>query len=185
MDRRHLVARLALLPIALLAVLAPVTVSRVAAAASAQEVEAAYLFNFARYVEWPDASFEGKDSPIRVCMLWADDFASLVDSAIGSRMVDKRPVSVEMKSSIGQTGRCHILFVGEASREQQQMVIAALSGESVFTVSEARGFASRGGVANFIQHKSKVRFEISPEAAAEAGLKISSRLLQIAKVVER
>jgi hypothetical protein len=174
----------ALPAIALIAFLFPVLSAELARAMTESQVKAAFLYNFARYVEWPQHAFESGDSPFRICVLGADDFASVVTEVVAGKQVDARPVEVSELSGLDGVTRCQVLFVGGWMKLDPAEFFSELEGASVFTVSDADGFARDGGVANFFRAKSKVRFEINPGAVQRAGLKTSWRLLRLARVVE-
>ena len=153
-------------------------------AQSEDQIMAAFLFNFARYVEWPKDAFEDRRAPVTICILAADAFADVVSKTVSGKLVDNRPVGVQPISDLKSSGSCHILFIGRDAKQSHADAIAALDGQSVFAVSDRAGFASDGGIANFFRADSRIRFEINPSAALKVGLKISSRLLRLAKVVE-
>jgi hypothetical protein len=153
-------------------------------AQSEDQIKAAFLFNFARYVEWPEASFDGPSDALRICMLGGGQFAKVVSRIVSGKRVADRPVSVDPLTGLEGAAACHILYVEEAFAADASEIAASLGEESVFTVSDREGFAARGGIANFIWSENKIRFEINPGAAKQAGLKVSSRLLRLAKLVE-
>lgn len=153
-----------------------------ARAQSEDQIKAAFLFNFARYVEWPDSAFESGSAPVRICMAGDDDFASILTQAVGGKSVGDRAVAVVSDVVLADAGTCHILYVGAGLAVDG--VTSSVAGGHVFTVADREGFAASGGIANFIRADNKVRFEINPRAAKQAGLKISSRLLRLAKVVK-
>lgn len=153
-------------------------------AQSEDQIMAAFLFNFARYVEWPKNAFDDNSSPVEICILGADGFADIVSRTVSGKSVDTRSVAVRSIPTLGPSGGCHILFIGRDSSASDADAVGALRGQSVFTVADREGFASAGGIANFFRAESRVRFEINPTAATKVGLKISSRLLRLAKVVE-
>ena len=155
-----------------------------ARAQSEDQIKAAFLFNFARYVEWPDEAFASGSAPVRICMAGAGDFASIVSQAVGGKSVGERAVDVVSDTGLGDAGGCHILYVGEGLDAGADAVASSVSGGHVFTVADREGFAASGGIANFIRADNKIRFEINPSAAKQAGLKISSRLLRLATVVK-
>lgn len=155
----------------------------VAAAEAADQVKAAFLFNFARYVEWPASAFAGASAPIRLCLIAERDFEAVVDATVSGRRVGERPVQVEGIHGLAAAKGCHLLFLGEASGPSAPVVVEQLGALAIFTISDAPGFAAEGGIANFILVDSKIRFEINPSAARRAGLKISSSLLRLAKLV--
>jgi hypothetical protein len=153
-------------------------------AQSEDQVMAAFLFNFARYVEWPKDAFDDRRSPVKICVLGADEFADVVLKTVSGKSIDKRSVAVRPIPNFDPSGDCHILFIGRRSTASHADAVVALRGQSVFSVADQEGFASAGGIANFLRADNRVRFEINPTAARKVGLKISSRLLRLAKVVE-
>lgn len=154
-----------------------------ARAQSENQIMAAFLFNFARYVEWPKDAFDRSESPVGICIFAADDFADVVNRTVSGKRVGKRPVVVRSITKLERTRGCHILFIGRDFNTAHDDAVVSLRGQSVFSVSDRKGFAKAGGIANFIRAENRIRFEINPRAAKAAGLKISSRLLRLAKVV--
>ena len=155
-----------------------------AIAQSEDQIKAAFLFNFARYVEWPDSAFEGRTDAIRICMLGEDRLAEVVSRTVSGKRVGDRPVEVDALSKLAAVSTCQILYVGERFAADVEEIVSSVSGASVFTVSDRAGFAAAGGIANFTRSDNKIRFEINPGAAKQAGLKVSSQLLRLAKLVE-
>lgn len=163
----------------LLAALAPG-----ATAQSEDQVMAAFLLNFARYVEWPQDAFDGAEAPVRICMVEAAGFASVVAETIAGKTVGARPLEVSESKDLAATRGCHIVFIGRAHASTPGAAVAALGGSHAFSIADHEGFASAGGIANFYREDSRIRFAINPGAAQKAGLTISSRLLRLAKVVD-
>lgn len=154
-----------------------------ASAQSEDQIMAAFLFNFARYVEWPKDAFDRNDMPVNICMLNSKEFGDIVSNTVSGKTVANRRVLVRPTSNLAEATGCHILFIGREFNKPVAEAIAVLGGMSVFTVADQEGFATAGGIANFIRAENRIRFEINPRAAKKAGLKISSRLLRLAKVV--
>lgn len=151
---------------------------------SEEQVKAAYLFNFARFVEWPGSSFPSPGAPIRIAVLGDEGFARLLEETIGDKRVGERPVSVELHAELQEALLSHILFVPRDRDTMLGDVLEAVKGHPIFTVASNESFAARGGMANFYRVANKVRFAINEQVVRSAGLKISSRLLRLAKVVE-
>jgi hypothetical protein len=144
---------------------------------------AAFLFNFARYVEWPEDAFDRSDMPVNICMLSSKEFGDVVSRTVSGKTVADRSVVVRWTSDLPEATGCHILFIGSEFERSHSDAVAVLDGMSVFTVADQEGFARAGGTANFFRADNRIRFEINTLAAKKAGLKISSRLLRLAKVV--
>jgi hypothetical protein len=162
-----------------------VAVGRTPASANTKEyeVKAAFLFNFAQYVDWPGSAFSSDSAPIVIGIVGKDSFGSIIDQTVKGKIVKGRSFVVK-RLSWGQAVKdCHILFVSASEKDKLGQMNDLLKGEPVLTVGETSGFAKRDGIVNFIIEGNKVRFEINPEAAKRAKLSISSRLLSLAKIV--
>jgi hypothetical protein len=147
------------------------------------EVKAAFLFNFTKFVEWPPSAFTDEHSLLKICVLGENPFGktlrSLTDDEVGGRRL-----SLVHPESLNNLESCHVLYVSRSERERLGPVLAALRNAPVLTVGDTPGFIDQGGMINFILEGSKVRFDVNQEAAERAGLKISSRLLALAKHVK-
>lgn len=153
----------------------------VAAAQSAAEydVKAAFLFNFAKFVDWPPEAFPDPNS-LKVCVLGDDPFGGSLQTVTGEQ-VGSRKLTVMRTGSLAKPAGCQILFISRSEREHVSQILAAVKGSPVLTVGDTKGFADDGVIINFVLEGSKVRFEINTDSADRAKLKISSKLLQLAK----
>jgi hypothetical protein len=148
------------------------------------QVKAFFLYNFARYVEWPTQSFKAANDPIVICILGQNPFGSALEQATAGNAIAGRPLVVREVSNIQQPVNCHILFVNSSERKLFRGMAASLKGSGVLTVGETPGFTADGGVVNFKLLDGKVRFEINVEAAGQERLHISSKLLGLAQIVK-
>jgi hypothetical protein len=149
------------------------------------QVKALFLYNFARYVEWPAQTFASANDSIAICILGRNPFGAGLEQAISGKAVEGRSLVVHEISALPAPCSCHILFVTGSERKRFQSVAAALRESGVLTVGETPGFAKDGGVINFKLEDGKVRFEINVEAAAQERLRISSKLLSLAEIVKQ
>ncbi len=148
-------------------------------------IKSAYLYNFGRYVRWPAGSFQNAQSPLVIGVLGSNPFGNTLEIIAGQKRVEGRRIVVQNFESIDQYTRCHILFIVRSVDEEELVeVIERLSNSHVLLVGESPSFTRLGGVISFFVEQNKVRFEISVEAAKREGLKISSKLLSLAKLVE-
>ena len=145
-------------------------------------VKAAFLYNFAKFASWPEQSFADSSAPLQFCTLGEAPFGKALDSLEGKNVRD-RSLPVRKLASVQESVGCHVLFVSEDRETQVQDVLKAVGGKPVLTVSEIEGFCERGGIINFVTLEGKVRFEINPDAAEGAGIRLSAQLLRLAKVV--
>jgi hypothetical protein len=149
------------------------------------QLKAVFLFNFAQFVEWPAGAFAGPDAPLVIGVLGEDPFGSYLDETVRGETVNGRPLEVRRYSGVEEIGPCHILFVSRLRADRLQGVIDSLRGRSILTVSDAEGFASRGGMIRFVTDRKRIRLRINLEAAQAADLTLSSKLLRPAQIVSR
>jgi hypothetical protein len=154
-------------------------------AAEEYQVKGAFLLNFAKFVEWPEQAFKGPGDAITICVLGANPFTPALDLAARQVMVEDRAVTVRQIPDPQQARQCQIVFVSVSERKRARALLEAVKGKSVLTVGESEGFISSGGVIEFRVEESRVRMEISAEAAKSAGLHISAKLLSLAQSGKR
>jgi hypothetical protein len=150
---------------------------------SEDQVKAAYVYNFAKFVEWPLRDFAGPTAPLRVCVLDDRSLESELIQMVKGKAVAGRPVMVVPVQNGEQSRDCHILFIGSSQQGQIRRILEALGELNVLTVGETKGFVEAGGIINFVLQDDRVQFEVNRKAAKQAGLSVSSRLLAVAKVV--
>jgi hypothetical protein len=147
------------------------------------EVKAAFLFNFAKFVQWPSASFSGPQSDFDICLFGDDPFGKSIDDVLRGKVVGDHPVAINRCKSFSEIGHCQIVFVSLSEGKHLSQILAALKGTNTLVVGESDGFATSGGMIQFTLEQQRVRFIINVDAAENAGLQISSKLLALAKVV--
>lgn len=150
---------------------------------SEHQVKAAFLFNFVKFVTWPPEAFHSPTDPIALCVLGPDPFGADLDRVVRDKTVDNRTFTVLRIGTSAAARHCHVVFI-PAEQEHPQELLRQLRGLPILTVGEAHDFLAWAGVINFVMENGQVRFEISLEAADGARLKISSRLLALARVVQ-
>jgi hypothetical protein len=157
--------------------------ARAEVAASEYDVKAAFLFNFTKFVEWPPAAFADEHSPLKLCVLGENPFGKALRVLMEDEVGGRKLTFVHLET-VNNLETCHVLYVSRSERDRLPQVLAGLHGAPVLTVGDAPGFIDQGGMINFILEGSKVRFDVNQEAAEQAGIKISSRLLALAKHVK-
>lgn len=154
-----------------------------AQAPSEYEIKAAFLYNFAKFVEWPSDPSSNARDPIVVCIAGNDPFGEILDQTILYKTANGHPFMIQRFRRAEDAKYCQILFTSSSDQTYIRSVLAILKGSSVLTVGETEGFLRLGGIINFALEENQVRFEINVDAAERARLKISSKLLRVAKVV--
>jgi hypothetical protein len=150
--------------------------------ASEYEVKAAFLYNFAKFTEWPAELFAGDQAPLTICVLGDDPFGKAFNP-IRSKTVKNRPVAVREIADADAVGGCHVLFISASEQLHVDDLLTAIGKRSILTVSDMKRFVQSGGMISFVMVDDKVRFEINNGAANRAGLKISSQILKLARTV--
>jgi hypothetical protein len=151
--------------------------------AAEYQVKAAFLYNFVKFVEWPPGSFSDSSTPFQICVLGRDPFGDALRNITNEKVVNGHKLEVRQVADLQHARNCHILFVSSSAKMPVKQIVDGLRGASVLTVGDNKGFAEQGGMINFILENDRVQFEVSSKAAEEAGLKISSKLLSVAKLV--
>jgi hypothetical protein len=146
------------------------------------QVKAAFLFNFVKFVEWPAEAFNNSDAPIIVGVLGDDPSCSAIDQTINGKTANGRRLAIRRFLNANSLTYCHLLFIGYSQKNNLEKILAA-AGPGVLTIGETDRFTRVGGIINFAIVNSKVRFEINQAAAEKAGLKISAKLLSLARVI--
>lgn len=146
------------------------------------QVKAAFLYNFAKFVEWPETAFSGSKAPLNICILGENPFNESLDD-IRDKTVSGRPLSIRMNPGIEMLAQCHILFISASEKNRLSSIIHRLSNVRVLTVADMDGFTNAGGMIKLVMRDNKVSFDINLKSARLAGLKISSRLLKLANSV--
>lgn len=147
------------------------------------DVKAAFLFHFAQFVEWPGETFKDANSPLTYCTIGDDPFHGALDTILSGKTLGTRPFHVLHFKQSQEIQGCQVLFIGAGERKLLPELLAKAKTNSVLTVGESEHFAPEGGMIGFVLEGNKIRFEINLEAAQKARLKISSRLLALAKGV--
>ena len=142
------------------------------------QIKAAFLYNFVKYVDWPGAG----RSTITIGVLGKNPFGSALETLNG-KVANGKTLAIRHLAGLQDARGVDVLFVSASESDHVRQIIDAVLQQPVLTVGEVGGFAQSGGIINFTSEGNRVRFEINPDAAERAGLKISSQLLRLAKVV--
>jgi hypothetical protein len=147
------------------------------------QLKAVFLFNFIQFVQWPDAVFPEPGTPIRIGVLGDDPFGQALDEAVRDETVRGHKLVVLRSRRLEDLQDCHLLFIGKSEARRIGEILALIDRRPVLTVGETDGFARNGGIIAFFSEGNKVRFEINPVSAQRQGLKLSSQLLGLGRIV--
>ena len=162
------------------------TLARAADAAAALEykVKAGYLFNFAKFVEWPATMVPTADKPFVIAVLDGGEAAPVLEQSFAGKSVNGHPVLVKSVPAGSVPKDAHILLVTRAAGLTAEAVRDALGATATLLVGETEQFAERGGTIGFVRDEESIRLTLNLERAAEAGLKVSAKLASVARPVK-
>jgi hypothetical protein len=143
------------------------------------QIKAAYLLNFARYMEWPAMRLPA-GAPLRLCVLGRDPFGGALGSLDG-RQVHGHEVRVRLVDSVEQATECHIVFVSDSEERRMGLILRGLALRGVLTVSDIEGFAEAGGCIGLVTEDERVRFDINQASLQRDSLRASSQLLRLGR----
>jgi hypothetical protein len=152
---------------------------------SEYQVEAAYLYNFGRFVEWPAKLTPAQNSSFTVCVLGEDPFGQALDTTLAGETMGNQRVVARRISSPQMADDCQILFISSSEANRLNKIIEALDKSAILTVSDIPQFLQRHGMIQFVLEENRIRFAVNLIATQRAGLTLSSELLKVATAVRK
>jgi hypothetical protein len=147
---------------------------------SEYEVKGAYVYSFAKFIEWPAETLQPK-TPIVIGVIGDNQFAALLKTIVKDKTIQEHPISVQIIKWPATMHSCHIIFVAASERKRFHEIASALQNQPVLTVTEYEEGSQNKGIFNLFLEGEKVQFEADVAAAEKARLQISSKLLRLAK----
>jgi hypothetical protein len=148
-------------------------------------VKAGFVSSLASYVEWPAETFKVPQEPIAICVLGENPFGTALGGSVEGKMVEGRTLVVREIADWRQAGDCQILYISSSERLRFRMILGSLGDKSVLSVGDNSDFIREGGIVMLRTEGGRVGIEINADAARTKHLRISSRLLQLAKTVKQ
>jgi hypothetical protein len=152
---------------------------------SEYEVKAVYLYNFAKFVQWPAGEPSGETDAFTVCVLGEDPFGRILDFTLAGETLHGKKTATKRIERARDARGCRIVFVSGSEERRIRSVLGALKGMNVLTVSDMDDFAERGGMIQLVMDEDRVRFEVNLTVATSEGLEMSSELLKVARGVKK
>lgn len=149
------------------------------------QLKAAFLYNFVQFVEWPAAAFENEQSPYVIAVVGENPFDGAIEAAVNGKTINGRSLVVRYFPNVADLGPCHLLFVARSENGRLAELMEKLGGSAVLTVGESEQFPWAGGCIRFLNEDNKIRFEVNLEAAERARIRISAKLLKLAKIFKK
>jgi hypothetical protein len=153
--------------------------------ASEYQVKAAFLYNFAKFVEWPPQAFKSPSDPIVIGVLGTNPFGDSLAAAVSGKTWAGRGFQVREISTAQQAAACQIVFISSSERKRLAAFLTGIGSAAVLTVGETDNFTAAGGIVNFKIEAGSVRLQINVAAGRKQQLHISAKLLSLAEIVEK
>jgi hypothetical protein len=146
------------------------------------QIKAVFLFHFAQFVDWAEKPAQA-DTPFVICILGDDPFGAFLQDTVSNEHIGKRPFAVRSIQSAAEASGCSIVFVSKSEQRRLDKILNALKERAILTVSDVDDFARRGGIVQFVTENKRIKLNINLDAARDAQLTISSKLLRPATIV--
>jgi YfiR/HmsC-like len=147
------------------------------------QVKAAFLFNFAKFVDWPPEAFPSEKAPITFCVFRQDPFGGVLDETIRGKTINNHEVLARRINQLPELKSCQLVFVSSKEGKLLSEILNSLKGASALVVGESEGFAERGGGIQFFLEDNRLRFAVNVDAVQRARLTVSAKLLALARIV--
>lgn len=148
------------------------------------QVKAAFLYSFAKFIEWPPQAFSSPSAALTICVLGGDPFGNYLEDAVRSKTVGDRPLAVYRLARPPGAHECQILFIAASEQNRMPALLASVTSDGLLTVGDTAQFAAQGGVIGLRLEGERIRLLVNLNAAEKAHLRISSRLLSLATIVK-
>ncbi len=152
--------------------------------AAEYQVKAAFLYNFTKFTDWPASAFASTNAPIVIGVVGEDPFGQLLDETVKGELVRNRPLVVRRLRAGEDLSACHVLFISRSEKERLPEILNQLQAKPVLTLGDVGGFAEQGGMVNLLLVQKTVKLEINQAVVETAGLRISAKLLNLARSVK-
>ncbi len=150
---------------------------------SEAQVKAAFVYNFARFIDWPSQAFADDGAPFVLGVIGDNEIAGAIEQLVKGKTVNGRRMVYKRLTADASLDGCHLLLIGATEKRNVGRILDRLNDNSVVTVGETEGFVRFGGVIGFVVESSKVGFDVNVAAGKKKRVKVSSQLLKLARNV--
>ena len=148
------------------------------------QVKAAFVYTFAKFVEWPPQTFSSPSAAITICILGDDPFGGFLDDTVKGKTLDDRPLAIYRLTGLPTGQECKILFIAASEGRRIQALLASLAPLGILTVGDTPDFAAQGGIIGLRLDGERIRLTVNLTAAERAKVRISSRVLSLATIIK-
>jgi len=146
------------------------------------QVKAAFFYHFANFVDWPHSTFAATKGHLRICVMGQDPFGPTLDATLSKKSVRDHPFEILRNPPTSQLQHCHVLYLPASASSQIHALRPHVAKGDVLTVGETLAFMKQGGMVQFFLDDQKIQFAVNTDAVNQTQLKVSSKLLRLAKI---
>jgi len=151
--------------------------------ATEYQVKAAFIYNFTKFIEWPEGTFDNATTPVILCVAPSNPLTEIF-SSLNNMTVGGRKIEVRFCNTISGIENCHILFLASLDTTFIKERLDIVRGKGILTIGEVKEFSKLGGMINFFIEKGSLRFEVNLESSQNTGLKVGSQVLMSAEIAQ-
>jgi hypothetical protein len=159
--------------------------SRADAPSREYQLKAAYIYNFAQFIEWPSSAFSSPNAPFVIGIVGDPSLGGTLEQAVKGKTAGKREIVVKYFANVNAVEHAHILFVSASERDRMGDLVKRATAESTLTIGDFDGFTAASGMVRFMTEDNKLRFEVNTDAANQGHLKFSAQLLKLARIYNK
>ncbi|UCH90596.1 MAG: YfiR family protein [Nitrospirota bacterium] len=145
-------------------------------------VKATFLYHFSYFVDWPESTFKATNGHLQICVLGKDPFGQSLDAALANKSVREHPFEIRRNPPTTELQHCHLLFLPASVSSRIRAIRHQVGKENVLTVGETFDFMMQGGMIHLFVDNEKMQFAVNTDVVNQTNLKISSKLLRLAKI---
>ena len=160
----------------------PLQAASVSNTENKNKLQAVYMYNFLKFVRWPDHNSHSRNNVFEICIIGKHPFGLLLDSW-KTKKIDNKKIHIQYFVTSENISQCHMAFIGQTDNGSYLNTLKNLEGKGILTVGENKKFAQQGGMIGFVMKRNRVRFNINRTIAQKQGLKIHSKLLELALTI--
>lgn len=147
-------------------------------------IKAEYLERFTRFIEWPDDSPVSNPAlPFTFCVAGQNPFGTYLEDLVAQSRIKDKKAKLVFLSDLSQIDACQLLFIANSEQQNLASILGMTRGKPILTIGDSPGFAAQGTLINLYREDAYIRFEVNIDAVRKSGLRFSSRLLKLARIV--
>ncbi len=143
------------------------------------KVKAAYLYNFAKFIRWPDSAFHNAEAPLVIGVLGTNYFNGALQP-LAAKKVRNRTIEIKHFKTLAEVQNCHLLYISKSEQQNRGLILTTLANQPILTVGVFNDFVELGGIIQFITRRDRLRFSINLAVASQNNIQIEAQLLSLA-----